>query len=157
MAYTFRKYFRGLFSGLWSLLVGMATTIKVFFRKKTTEEYPNNRDSVYISPRYRGCLSLKMDESGKNKCIACSLCQNSCPNGSIEIKSVQTTNEEGKTTKVLDFYIYNLGSCMFCQICTRVCPTGAIEFSPEYENSVFRKEKLIKCLNKKNLDANKES
>ena len=36
-------YLGGLMQGIGSLLTGMKTTIKVYFRKKVTEQYPENR------------------------------------------------------------------------------------------------------------------
>ena len=51
---TVKEYFTSFFSGLRSLLVGMKTTIKVYFRPKTTECYPENRATLKISDRYRG-------------------------------------------------------------------------------------------------------
>ena len=53
------RYFSNFFKALKSLLIGMKTTLKIFFRKKTTECYPENRKKdLYISPLYRGCLEM---------------------------------------------------------------------------------------------------
>lgn len=141
------QYFSSFGQGLWSLMVGMGTTLKIFFRKKTTECYPDNRKEVYISPRFRGKLSMLVDKDGNHKCIACGLCQMNCPNNTITVHSKTENNAEGKPKKVLTKYEYDLGCCLFCQICVRVCPTGAIEFVPDYENSVFTRSKLILSLN----------
>ena len=50
----FKQYITSFFSGLRSLLVGMRTTLRVFFRKKTTEQYPENRDTLKMFDRFRG-------------------------------------------------------------------------------------------------------
>ena len=50
------SYFGGLIQGISSLLVGMKTTIKVFFRAKTTEQYPENRAELKMFDRFRGEL-----------------------------------------------------------------------------------------------------
>ena len=49
----FKQYITSFFSGLRSLLVGMRTTLRVFFRKKTTEQYPENRDTLKMFDRCR--------------------------------------------------------------------------------------------------------
>ena len=89
------------------------------------------------------------DENGNNRCIACGLCQQACPNGTISIKTAMVTDEEtGKNRKVLVEYKYDLGSCMFCQLCVNACPKGAIEFNNKFENAVFNRDSLIVKLNK---------
>ena len=145
-----QSYIKGIIHGVSTLLIGMKTTIKEFFTKKVTEQYPENRATLEISSRFRGMLVMPSDENGNNKCVACGLCQMNCPNDTISITSETITDEEtGKKKKVLVKYEYDLGSCMFCQICVNVCPHDAIEFDTEFENSVFDRSKLLLTLNKK--------
>ena len=49
----------------------------------------------------------------------------------------------GKPKKVLDEYIYDLGSCTYCQLCVNSCPHNAIEFRNTFENAVFNRAKLV--------------
>ena len=70
---TVKEYFTSLFSGLRSLLVGMKTTIKVYFRPKTTECYPENRATLKISDRYRGELVMIHNENNEHNCVACGI------------------------------------------------------------------------------------
>ena len=142
-------YFGRIYCTLKSLLTGMSVTLKEFFTPKVTEQYPENRKTLKISERHRARLVMPHDEQGDNKCIACGLCQNACPNGSISITTKSVTDEEtGKSKKVLVEYSYDLGCCMFCQLCVNACPKGAIEFSNDFENAVFDRNKLIQKLNK---------
>ncbi len=135
--------------GIGTLLTGMKVTGREFFTKKVTEPYPENRDTLQISPRFRGRLVMPTDAEGKRKCIACGLCQMACPNDTIHITSESVTDEStGKKKKVLVKYEYDLGACMFCQLCVNACPHHAIEFSNEFENAVFNRTKLIMDLNK---------
>lgn len=145
---NFYKYFDSFFRGLITLLIGLKTTMKVFFRKKITEKYPENRATLKISDRFRGTLIMPHDENNHHKCIACGLCQMACPNGSINVHFETIENEEGKKTKVLTNYEYNLGTCMFCQLCVNACPHDAIDFENSFEHAVFNKAKLVKKLNK---------
>lgn len=52
-----------------------------------------------------------------------------------------------KLKRVLDKYMYDLGSCTFCQLCVITCPHDALEFVPDFEHAVFTREKLVKQLN----------
>ncbi len=145
---TFKEYITSFFSGLGSLLVGMGTTIKVFFRRKTTEQYPENRATLKISDRYRGELVMIHNERNEHHCIACGICQMNCPNGTINVVSKQVVDEEtGKARRELDRYEYDSGSCIYCQLCVRSCPHGAIQFVNTFEHAVFTRDKLRKQLN----------
>lgn len=131
--------------GIKSLLTGFGVTGKEFFKKKVTEEYPDNKDTLQISPRFRGRLTMP----DPSKCIACGLCQMNCPNDTISLVTEMITDEAtGKNKKVLVSYNYDLGACMFCQLCVNVCPHNAIQFSTEFENAVYDRNHLKLTLNK---------
>lgn len=142
-----KEYFTGLGQGISSLLKGMEVTGKEFFTKKVTEEYPDNRATLQIGERFRGTLEFIYDENGNHKCIACGLCQMSCPNGTIHIDSRMVELPDGKKKKVLDKYLYDIGSCTFCQLCVTACPHHAIRFVNDFEHAVFTRSKLVKQLN----------
>ena len=80
--------------GIGTLLTGMKITGREFFTKKVTEQYPENRATLEISPRFRGRLIMPTDAEGNNKCIACGLCQMACPNDTIHITSESVLDEE---------------------------------------------------------------
>ncbi|MBR2378663.1 MAG: NADH-quinone oxidoreductase subunit I [Bacteroidaceae bacterium] len=142
-----KNYFTSLFEGIGSLLTGMSITGKYFFSRKITQQYPENRKTLEIPERFRATLSLVYDEQGNHKCIACGICQNNCPNNTIEVVAKKIETEDGKTKRVLDRYMYDLGCCTFCQLCVSTCPHNAIEFTNEFEQAVFSREKLVKQLN----------
>ena len=142
-----KEYFTGLGKGVVSLLKGMEVTGKEFVTKKVTEEYPDNRDNLPIGERFRGTLEFIYDENGNHKCIACGLCQMSCPNGTIHIESKMVELPDGKKKKVLVKYNYDLGSCTFCQMCVTACPHSAIRFTNKFEHAVYTRSKLVKQLN----------
>ena len=95
-----RSYIGGLMHGIGTLLTGMKITGREFFTKKVTEQYPENRATLEISPRFRGRLIMPTDAEGNNKCIACGLCQMACPNDTIHITSESVLNEE--TGEIID-------------------------------------------------------
>lgn len=144
---SIKDYFSSLGSGVASLIKGMQVTGKEFVTPKITERYPENRDNMNISQRFRAVLELKYDQDGNHRCIACGTCERNCPNGTISIESKMVETWDGKKKKKLDKYMYDLGSCTFCQLCVTNCPTDALEFSNDFEQAVFTRDKLVKKLN----------
>ena len=144
------SYFGEMLSGVKSLAVGLKVTLQEYFTPKSTEQYPENRKTtLHVAKRHRGRLVFKRDAEGNSLCTACTLCEKTCPNGSIKIVSEMVTDEAtGKKKKQLVDYQYNLGDCMFCQLCTNACNFGAIEFTNDFENSVFDRDALVLHLDK---------
>jgi NADH-quinone oxidoreductase subunit I len=141
-----KEYFTSLGSGFASLIKGLQVTGKELVTPKITELYPEDRDTYKWPERFRAILTLKYDNEGNHKCIACGSCERNCPNGTITLQTKMVDTLTGKKKK-LDKYIYDLGSCTFCQLCVSNCPTNAIEFSNDFEQAVFTRSKLVKQLN----------
>jgi len=141
------KYFSGLFTGIKSLLVGMSVTWKELWTKKVTQQYPENRDTLVISDRFRAELTMPHDENNEHACTACGICEMNCPNGTITVNSKMIELEDGKKKKILDTYIWDLGMCTFCNLCVLTCPSSAIKFANTFENAVFTRSKLVQQLN----------
>jgi len=141
------KYFSGLFIGIGSLLGGMAVTWKELWTKKVTQQYPENRDTLVISERFRCELTMPHDENNEHACTACGICEMNCPNGTITVNSKMIETEDGKKKKILDTYVWDLGMCTFCNLCVLTCPSSAIKFDNNYENAVFTRSKLVHQLN----------
>lgn len=104
------SYIKGLFHGLGTLLTGLKVTGREFFTPKITEQYPENRATLKMYDRFCGSLTMPHDAEGRNRCIACGLCQSACPNGTIRLTTETVADPgTGKTKKRLVRYEYDLG------------------------------------------------
>jgi len=147
------NYIAAIFEGIYRLLQGMYISMLNMIRPKVTEQYPENRGKHKYPENFHGELILFHNEKNEHKCTACGICQINCPNNSIQIISKMVPDEAtGKDKKVLDKYVYNLGSCIFCLRCTQTCPQDAIGWSNKFEHSVYTKSKLVKQLKKEKND-----
>lgn len=144
---SIKEYFTSFGKGLTSLVKGMAVTGKEFVTPKVTEQYPENRATLKIADRFRAELTLKYDSEGRHKCIGCGICQMNCPNGTIQLTTKMVDLPDGKKKRMLDKYMYDLGSCTFCMLCVTTCPQDALEFTNDFEQAVFTRDKLVKQLN----------
>lgn len=144
---SIKEYFQGVGKGIASLVKGMEVTGKELVTKKVTEQYPENRATLNIPERFRAELTLKYDQEGRHKCIACGICQMNCPNGTIKLTTKMVELPDGKKKRKLDKYMYDLGSCTFCMLCVTTCPQNALEFSNDFEQAVFERGSLVKQLN----------
>ena len=143
------NHIKNILVGIWRLMQGMYVSMLNFIRPKVTEQYPENRGKVFPHERMRGQLIMPHNENNEHKCTACGICQMNCPNGTIQLTSKKELDEEtGKEKKVLDRYIYDIGSCTFCSICTVSCPQDAITWSTNFEHSTYTRPKLYETLNK---------
>ncbi len=142
------SYFSEIFSGLWSLLVGLGITFKEFFSPAVTVQYPYQ--TLKMPPRFRGHIQLIADEEGTPNCIVCMMCQRACPSGCI---SLAGKKEEGQKKKILTKYVLDFTTCSLCGSCVEACNFNALEFSREYNLASTRKEDYIIDL-KKRLEEN---
>ena len=148
------SYFGSIAAGLKTLATGMKVTWKEYFTPKSTEQYPENRKTtLHVAERHRGRLVMLRDENGAVKCTACTLCEKTCPNSSIKIKTEMVTTEDGKKKRRLVDYQYDLGDCMFCQLCVNACNFDAIKFTNDFENATFSRDALALHLDKENYES----
>lgn len=121
------KYFKDIFSGAWSLLVGMRVTGGYGLKRTITVHYPF--EEIDITPNFRGHIDLVVKKSGWHKCISCGMCDRTCPSGCITIEAVKP---EGAKKKELVAYHLDFTKCSLCGNCVEICPTKALDFSNEY-------------------------
>lgn len=132
-----------ILKGFFSLLGGMSITIREFFTKDVTQQYPDERWRMH--ERFRGRVDMPLDPmSGAHKCTLCMMCVRACPNASLEI--VVGKGSDGKS-RVLDKYIYKLSTCTLCNLCVESCNFDAIKMSHDYEMATYDRQDLTLVLN----------
>ncbi len=133
------NYFLGIFKGFWNLLSGLSVTIRYFFKKTNTQQYPEER--LPLPERSRSMIKLIYDgEKDMFNCVACLMCMKACPNSCIKLEGVRMPDGKRRmTTFKLDF-----STCIFCGYCVEACGFDALTFvSEEYENSVYKRGSLL--------------
>lgn len=130
---------------LLELLAGMFLTLKYFFKKKVTINYPFEKGK--ISPKFRGEHALRRYPSGEERCIACKLCEAICPAQAIIIEAEAREDGSRRTTR----YDIDMTKCIYCGLCQEACPVDAIVETPNFEfasytheNLLYNKERLLK-------------
>ena len=118
------------------ILQGLLLTLKYFFKKKVTINYPFEKGP--ISSRFRGEHALRRYQSGEERCIACKLCEAVCPAQAITIESSQREDGSRKTTR----YDIDMMKCIYCGLCEESCPVDAIVQGPNFEFSTETREEL---------------
>src|SRR5437773_7319069 len=66
-----------------AIVGGFKVTLRHFFKKKVTLQYPEEK---WVVPEgYRGAPYLVKDQEGRTKCVSCQLCEFICPPKAIRI------------------------------------------------------------------------
>ncbi len=104
-----RDYIKSLF--LLELVKGLRLTGSYMFRKKFTVQYPE--ENAPVSPRFRGLHAQRRYENGEERCIACKLCEATCPAAAITIEAEPREDGSRRTTR----YDIDLFKCIFCGYC----------------------------------------
>src|SRR5271170_3930612 len=141
---------------LLELFKGLSVTLRYFFRRKITIQYPEEKTPS--SRRFRGLLALRRYPNGEERCIACKLCEAVCPALAITIEAEEREDGSRRTTR----YDIDMFKCINCGLCEESCPVDSIvesmnprcvwadglapnaEFSTESrEELLYNKEKLL--------------
>jgi len=119
------------------LMIGMALTLKMFFKPKVTVNYPYEKGP--LSPRFRGEHALRRYTNGEERCIACKLCEAICPAQAITIEAEPRDDGSRRTTR----YDIDMTKCIYCGYCEEACPVDAIVEGPNFEFATETREELM--------------
>jgi len=134
-----------------AILGGLNVTLRHFFRKKVTMQYPEEK---WVVPEgYRGAPYLVKDQEGNTKCVSCQLCEFVCPPKAIRIIPPGPDGppaDRPNAEKIPKEFEINMLRCIFCGYCQEVCPEEAIFLMKDYsltgttrEEMIYNKEKLL--------------
>jgi NADH dehydrogenase (ubiquinone) Fe-S protein 8 len=112
---------------LTEMVRGLMLTLKYFFEKNVTINYPFEKGP--LSPRFRGEHALRRYPTGEERCIACKLCEAICPAQAITIEAEEREDGSRRTTR----YDIDMTKCIYCGFCQEACPVDAIVEGPNFE------------------------
>ncbi len=103
-------------------------------RTKVTMQYPEERWDSHMPDYYRGAPALVTDEHGRERCVACQLCEFICPPRAITIKPEEIPSDDpwAKVEKRPRAFDIDMIRCIYCGMCEEVCPEQAIFLRKDY-------------------------
>ncbi len=113
---------------------GMAVTLKHFFMKPITTQYPEQR--LQVSKRIRGNELVWVP----SQCTGCATCAKFCLQGNIEII---TSRASDNVNYVVEKFEVDIGRCIMCGLCVEVCPFNALYMGISYERAKYRRSELV--------------
>lgn len=126
-----------------AILNGFRVTLRHFFRKKVTMQYPEER---WVVPEgYRGAPYLVEDQDARTKCVSCQLCEFVCPPKAISITppGPELDPSTGNVEKRPREFEIDMLRCIFCGFCEDVCPEEAIFLMRDYSLVSATREEMI--------------
>ena len=131
-----------------AIMEGLSTTVGHLFKKKITEQYPE--EEPVLPANYRGVHRLNRDVEGRVRCVACYMCATACPAHCIDIVAAPSPPNWKDREKYPETFVIDELRCIYCGMCEEACPVDAIELTTLYdltglsrEQMIFDKEKLL--------------
>ena len=133
-----------------AVLIGLGITIRHLFdiltgKKKVTMQYPEEKWDTHLPPHYRGAPTLVKDEHGKERCVACQLCEFICPPRAITIHPGEIAQNDRwlKVEKYPEKFEIDMIRCIYCGLCEEVCPEQAIFLRKDYAITGLTRAEMV--------------
>ena len=108
-------------------------------------QYPEQRWDSQLPPWFRGAPALVKDEHGKERCVACQLCEFICPPRAITIvpEEIPPSDPWAKVEKRPKEFEIDMIRCIYCGLCEEVCPEQAIFLKKEYSITGYTRKEMV--------------
>jgi len=134
-----------------AVLTGLGITLKHFVgiitgkKKVVTMQYPEERWDTELPPYYRGAPTLVKDEFGRERCVACQLCEFICPPRAITIRpgEIPEGDRWRKVEKYPEEFEIDMIRCIYCGLCEEVCPEQAIFLRKDYAITGLTRAEMV--------------
>jgi len=138
------RYFKNIWDGVITVLIGMKITFRHLFTPAVTIQYPEVK--LKLPERARNRLYVNMDD-----CIGCDQCSMACPVNCITIETIKSTPDVdlGMTSVGTKKRLYvpvfdiDIAKCCYCALCVYPCPTECIKMTDVFEFSEYERTNLI--------------
>jgi len=137
-------YFKDIWEGIITVLIGMKITWLHLFTPAVTIQYPDVK--LKLPERARNRLYVNMDD-----CIGCDQCSMACPVDCITIKTIKSTPDVDlgltsvgtKKRLFVPQFDIDIAKCCYCGLCVPPCPTECIKMTDVYEFSEYERSNLM--------------
>lgn len=137
------RYFKNIWDGIITVLIGMKITWLHLFTPSVTIQYPSVK--LKLPERARNRLYVNMDD-----CIGCDQCSMACPVNCITIETLKSTPDVDlgltsvgtKKRLYVPVFDIDIAKCCYCGLCVYPCPTECIKMTDVYEFSEYDRGNL---------------
>jgi NADH-quinone oxidoreductase subunit I len=133
-----------------SIVAGLAITFKHFKnmlqgKTKVVMQYPEEKWDASMPEYYRGAPTLVADEHGRERCVACQLCEFICPPKCIKIQpgEIPAASRFAKVEKFPEEFDIDMARCIYCGMCEEVCPEQAIFLRKDYAITGISRAEMV--------------
>jgi NADH-quinone oxidoreductase subunit I len=123
-----------------AILGGLLTTLKHFFRRKITVQYPETKRPLKVSNQ-RAFHRLNLDANGRVKCVACMMCETICPARCIHIVAAPAPWPDRE--KYPERFVIDELRCIYCGMCEQACPVAAIELTQIFDPVSSSRDEML--------------